>query len=97
MDQLMKTLKRSKIQEFLDKLGGRVFTVEFFKKDGTLRMMNCRKGVTRHLSGDGPSTTAHIEKYVTVFDMQLKQYRNINKETMVAIRANGVERIIVEN
>lgn len=68
----------------------KVFSVTFIKKNGEVRHMNCRFGVTKYLRG-GESTTAHIPSIVTVFDMQKKQYRNINLETLKSVRYNGRE------
>lgn len=71
---------------------GKFFTVEFVKKDGTLRKMLARMGVTKHHRTDGtPSTTAHIEKYVTVYDIQAEGYRNINLETIVSFKCGEVQ------
>ena len=51
------------------------FTVEFTKKDGTHRVMNCRMGVRKHLKG-GDLNYNPVEKgLLTVFDMQKNAYR----------------------
>ena len=65
------------------------FTVEFIKKDGTLRRMNCRLGVTKHLRG-GESTVAYLPHLVPVYDMKAKAYRVINLKTLVSITADGM-------
>ena len=67
---------------------GLIFSVTFTKKDGTQRDMVARSGVKKHLKGDGPSTTAHIPKYFTVFDMQKAAYRTINIETICKFKCN---------
>ena len=70
---------------------GKIFSVTFTKKDGTLRDMIARSGVKKHLKTDGtPSTTSHIPKYFTVFDMQKEAYRNINVETICKFKC-GVQ------
>ena len=38
-------------REILQTTKGKFFTVEFVKKDGTLRKMNCRLGVAKDLKG----------------------------------------------
>lgn len=71
-------------KEMITRTNGKFFTVEFVKKDGSIRKMNCRTGVTRHLrarEGVG-SSTAHIEKYVTVYDVHAKGYRTINVDQL---------------
>lgn len=67
---------------------GQVFTATFVKKDGSVRDMNCRLGVKKHLKG-GESTTAHISNLLTVFDMQAAEYRCINLDTVTSVRING--------
>lgn len=76
------------VKQILDSISSEIFTVVFTKKDGTERVMNCRKGVTKYLRG-GESTTAHIDNLITVYDMKSKGYRNINTDTIKEVRANG--------
>lgn len=59
-------------------------TVTFLKKDGTVRKMNCRMGVTKHLKGG--ESTLNPDQYVTVYDMQKAAYRAINCDTIIDIR-----------
>jgi len=63
---------------------GKIFTVEFIKKDGTLRVMNCRLGVTKHLKGG--SSTLNPDKFITVYDLQSKGYRAIDKQSIKTLR-----------
>lgn len=63
---------------------GKIFTVEFTKKDGSLRVMNCRLGVTKYLKGG--SSTLDANKFITVYDLQSKGYRAINKEAIMNVR-----------
>ena len=68
---------------------GKIFSVTFTKKDNSLRNMIARSGVKKHLKTENtPSTTAHIPKYFTVFDMQIGQYRTINIETICKFKCN---------
>lgn len=69
--------------------GGRIATITFIKKDGTVRDMNCRKGVTSHLKG-GISTTANIPHLMTVFDTQKGEYRSINLNTVTQVKGRGM-------
>ena len=66
---------------------GKFVTVTFKKKDGNLRKMNCRLGVTKHLKG-GTSTVDH-DKYLVVYDVQNAGYRCINKDTIVSVALGG--------
>jgi len=63
---------------------GKIFTVEFIKKDGTLRVINCRLGVTKHLKGG--SSTLNPDKFITVYDLQSKGYRAIDKQSIKTLR-----------
>lgn len=59
---------------------GKIFTIEFTKKDGTLRKMKARMGVTKYHVNKPPipSTVAHLPQYLTVFDLEKMNYRNVN-------------------
>ena len=63
---------------------GKFVTVTFLKKDGTVRKMNCRMGVTKHLKGG--ESTLDAEQYITVFDMAKGAYRAINRDTIIEIK-----------
>lgn len=58
-------------------------TVTFVKADGTVRRMNCRMGVTKHLKGG--KSTLDAGKYVTVYDMTKAAYRAVNRDTIIAV------------
>ena len=63
---------------------GKFLTVTFRKKDGTIRVMNCRLGVTKHLKGG--ASTLDAEKYITVYDLKSEGYRAIAKDQILAIK-----------
>lgn len=67
---------------------GKIFGVEFIKKDGSIRRMSCRLGVRKHQVG-GKNTTNHIPKYLTVFSQNDDNYRNVNIETITEIKGCG--------
>ena len=68
---------------------GGFFGVEFVKKDGSLRKMNARLGVKAYRKHEGrPSTTAHIPRYITVWDRTKKEYRTINVNTIRYLSCN---------
>ena len=64
---------------------GKFFSVTFLKKDGSVREMNCRMGVEKHLKGGVKTLT---DNYICVYDMQAEGYRSINPETVQSV--NGV-------
>ena len=63
---------------------GKFFTVEFIKKDGSVRVINGRLGVKKYLKGGESKLDA--SKYITIFDMMLKQYRAINRSTILSVK-----------
>ena len=71
---------------------GAVFTVWFVKKDGTVRKMNCRTGATKHLV-ENPTRKAYERLphlLLSVYDMQKKEYRNVNLKTMFKLKISKV-------
>lgn len=73
------------IREAVKKANGRIFSVEFVKKDNTVRKMICRTGVKKHLKG-GELAYDPIEKgLLAVFDMEKAEYRMINLRTIINI------------
>lgn len=90
----MKTITKDQAVSLIKASGTSFFNVEFTKKDGSLRSMNAVYHCNKELKG-GINPVAHIEKYVTVRDVQKQAYRNINKETIKSLNING-EKYIVE-
>ncbi len=78
-----------KLEAEIRKTNGKFFTVEFIKKDGTLRKLTGRLGVKKYLTG-GVSTVAHKPEYITVYDVQNKGYRNVNLDTIKSFKCGAV-------
>jgi len=99
---MKKILKERNARKLLKKLetlekvseNGKIFSVDFIKKDGSLRSLTCRKGVTKYLKG-GENTTRHIKclknipVYQTVYSLEDEGYRNINLKTIKKIAGQG--------
>lgn len=81
--------------KLIQQTNGRIFGVGFTKKDGSHRDMVCRFGVTSHLKGGEQSYDPAEYDLVTVFDVQKKGYRMINKETITRVSVDGVEYNVV--
>lgn len=79
--------KKETIRALLKDSNGKFFSVKFTKKDGSIRLLTGRLGVKKDLVG-GENTVSHIDKYITVFDTSIKQYRNVNLETVQEIHIN---------
>ena len=70
---------------------GKFFTVEFIKKDGSRRVMNCRTGVKKYTNGKGLSFNPIAKSLLPVFDLQKKDYRFINLSTIIWVQVSGVK------
>lgn len=82
---------RQTLLKLIENLNGKFFTVEFVKKDGTLRKMNCRTGVKKYLSNNGKTIkiTRPIDNGILrVFDVKKDAYRSINLDTVKKINLN---------
>lgn len=75
-------------EKIIELVGNKFFTISFIKKDGTLRKMNARLGVTKHLKGGKKSYNPDDFNYLTVFDLGKKQYRTVNLNTVKEVKAN---------
>ena len=78
-----------RVDELKSMVGNKIFTVIFTKKDGTLREMNCRLGVKKHLRGGVLAYDAKELNYLPVYDLQKEGYRMINVNTIKEIRFEG--------
>lgn len=83
--------KHEILQGMVQATNGKFFTIVFLKKDKTERKMLCRLGVKKHLKGNGPSTTAHIDNYMTVYDVKSRGYRTINLDTVKNFKCGQFE------
>lgn len=63
------------------------FTVDFIKKDGSVRSMNCRQGVVKHLKNPNSPITIKRGDLVTVWSH--KGYRSFHEDKVLQIRARG--------
>ena len=77
-----------KIADFIAESKGKFITVLFVKKDGTIRTLNGRIGVTKHLKGG--TSTVDYSKYLVVYDTVNAGYRSINRDTIVSVTCEGL-------
>jgi len=89
----MVTMKKNGFAAMMRGLVGydKCFTVEFTKKDGTERKMNCRMGVKKYLKGTGMNYNPVEKGLLTVFDMQKGQYRCIPLDRVKKARINKMD------
>lgn len=81
-------------EKFRKLVGNKFFTVTFTKKDGTIRVMNARLDVKKHLKGGKLAYNPKDYNYVTVFDLTKKQYRTLNLNTLQSVKTNGYTVIV---
>lgn len=81
---------KTEVKQLRELVGNKIFSVEFTKKDGSLRKMVCRLGVKKHLKGGELGYDAEAMNYLTVFDLQSEEYRTINVNTLKSITFEGV-------
>lgn len=73
----------------MKKSKGTIFTVEFIKKDNTIRKMNCRMGVKQGLTGKGMAYDPADKEKLCVYDVQKGSYRMINLDNMLTLKLAG--------
>ena len=73
---------------------GRIFFVEFTKKDGSKRRMTCRRSVAKGLTGKGLSYRPLSKGLITVFDMDKGEYRMINLLEITRFTINKIKYIV---
>lgn len=97
------TLKISKFEAYrlmIDtKNTGKIFTVTFIKRDGTIRKMNCRLGVKKDLSNNPNKRPQNYNpdehSLLSVYDMKAKGYRSIRLNTVIRLKIDGVTKEVI--
>lgn len=80
------------VESFIRAAGDKIFTVTFEKKDGSVRVLNGRKGVKKYVKGTGNG----IKKpgLVTVFDMGLREYRTVTLNRVLEAKTRGAKLVV---
>ena len=81
---------RTKLESLIKNSRGKIFSCVFIKKDGSIRRMTCRLGVTKYIKGTGKAISNITNSYVTVFDLSKDSYRVINIDTINNITIGGL-------
>lgn len=76
---------------------GAFFTIAFTKKDGTIRILNGRMGVSKYVNGKGGSWDPATKNMIIVWDTDKSNrsdekdlgYRCVALDRVIFIRANG--------
>ena len=87
----MDSMNRKTAEGLIDKMkNGRIFSVQFVKKDGTVRDMICRKGVRKGVKGTGAGYgEGSIKPLRTVFDMRKNGFRTIPTDRILRLKVGG--------
>ncbi len=79
------------------------FTVTFYKADGKPRTLNGRLGVTKHTKRYNKSVTEYHRntlenpsKYLIVYDVHAKGYRNVDVTNITSIKIDGYEHVTLD-
>ena len=85
----MTKITQEQVLEIFKATKGTMFTATFTKKNGDLRSMNCRTGVTKYLTGVGSKYNPSDYNLFRVWDLKSEGYRMIDLLTVKEIKANG--------
>jgi hypothetical protein len=69
---------------------GRFFTAHFIKRDGTLRKLNGRCGVSFAVTGKGMRYKAEDKNIIIVRDVKKKAYRAIKIDSLLGINHHEI-------
>lgn len=81
----MKTINRNEAVRLLSLTKGRFFGVKFTKKDGSIRVMNCKKVVKKAIKGTGKVHSANI---VPVYSNNDRGYRSFDIDRLIELHLN---------
>lgn len=83
-------MNMTELRNLLDTTNGKVFSVHFIKKDGSLREMVCRNEVTKGTVGgsNGHEDKPHL---YTVYDMQAQGFRCVNLTTVKRVKCGSID------
>ena len=88
----MKTINKSQAIKMIKSDGGRFFGVKFTKKDGTPRIMNCKRIMKAAIKGTGQSkSNDHI---IPVYSNNDKGYRSFDIDRLISLKMGGEEYIV---
>lgn len=85
----MNKITRDQAKQLIENAGTKIFTVFFRKKDGSLRRLIGRYGVTSYLKGGVLKYDPKALGYTVVFDMEKREYRMVNTNTIEGLHIRG--------
>lgn len=88
-------LHRVNLHAFLVGQVGKFVGIDFIKTDGSVRALNGRLGVRKHLKGGLNTVAADERPYLVIYDVKTKGYRTLNLATASVVRAQKKRHTIV--
>jgi hypothetical protein len=85
----MKVIDTEQAVKLMNETNGNIFSVVFTKKDGSIRHMNCRTGVKKHVKGVGLAFDPSKKGLYGVFDMKNEGYRFITVSQIQGLQIAG--------
>jgi hypothetical protein len=80
----------TQIEQFINETeNGQIFSATFVKKDGSLRKIQARRGVTKGVTGKGLSFDPLTKGLLPVYDMHKEGFRMINLNTLKEAKIKG--------
>lgn len=89
-------IKREDLKDFINSNKGKIMTIVFRKKDGTIRTLNTRTGVRTNITGKGLSYDPETYGYLIMWDLAKRGYRTVTVDTIQQVKANRVTYPVVE-
>ena len=87
----MKRISKTVAKNLIYKTNGEFFSVDFIKKDGSIRTMICRTGVKKGLKGGELAFDPNEYGLAVVYEMDVEGYRMINLNTIMRLKIAGKE------
>ena len=76
---------------------GSFVSVTFTKKDGEIRVLNGRTGVSKDVKGVGLSYNPDDYNNLIIRDVQKQAYRTVKQEALISAKISGEEYIVVDD
>ena len=89
-------INRVNLRTFIKESKGRLMSLNYIKNNGSVRRLIGRTGVRSYLKG-GVNKVERLDRpYLTMFDMQLREYRTVSLDTLMSFKFNGVNYQVVD-
>ena len=94
------TITKDEAAVMMETSNGKIFRVNFTKKDGSERQMVCRTGVGRYVTGEGRKFDPKAKGLLGVYDMAVsngaKGYRFVSLDKVYGLKISGNEYVVAE-